>query len=229
VPIRGGPASELLRAGVTRSHASALCVLPCAQDLVVGRSRKLNRATGLFMRTAQTEHCRRFAERLADWVARDGLNVWLVDEFGTSRDAEALLRASGVPAAKRRGREDSVAAALILETYFRAAREGAPLEGNAAASSWSAPKLVRPSLRAQRSARGTPASHDSDAAPVSLGWLGDSELAARPRRIAPATPTQQSAGGEADSKPAGKAVPLHVLRRVAPARTRQQVWEENGL
>ena len=226
MPARGGPASGLLHAGVTRSHASALCLPDCLQDLVVGRSRKLSRATGAFVKTAQTEHCRRFAERLADWVARDCLNVWLVDEYGTSRDAEALLRASGVAAAKRRGREDSVAAALILDTYFRAAREVA--EGNTAASSWFAPKLVRPSLRAQRSAGGAPASHVDNAAPGSLGWLGDSGLAALPRRIAPATPTQQPAG-EADSKPAGKAVPLHVLRRVAPEKTRRQQWEEQGL
>ena len=203
-----------------------MCLPDCLQDLVVGRSRKLSRATGAFVKTAQTEHCRRFAERLADWVARDCLNVWLVDEYGTSRDAEALLRASGVAAAKRRGREDSVAAALILDTYFRAAREVA--EGNTAASSWFAPKLVRPSLRAQRSAGGAPASHVDNAAPGSLGWLGDSGLAALPRRIAPATPTQQPAG-EADSKPAGKAVPLHVLRRVAPEKTRRQQWEEQGL
>ena len=199
-----------------------------AQDLVVGRSRKLSRATGEFIKTSQTEHCRLFAERLADWVARDGLRVWLVDEFGTSRDAEAYLAASGVPAAKRKGREDAVAAALILDTYFRAAREVA--EGRGAATSWFAPKLVKPTARALKGAASTPAGGDGDAAPASLGWLGDSRLA-QPRRLAPAaSPAQQPHGDAGDSsKPAGKAVPLHVLRRDAPQKTRRALWEEHGL
>ncbi len=89
------------------------------QELVVGLPRNV-KSSGSFS-TTQTEHCRKFAQRLADVAAPLGLRVWLTDEHGSSRDAQAFMAASGVAPARRQGLLDAVAAALILQAHFSVA------------------------------------------------------------------------------------------------------------
>lgn len=63
---------------------------------------------------------RRFAERLRE---RSGLPLHLWDERLTTVRAERTLREMGVPQAERRakGRADTIAACLILQSYLDAA------------------------------------------------------------------------------------------------------------
>jgi len=65
--------------------------------------------------------CRGFARVLAGATA---LPVWLVEEGGTSAEAEGVLRELGLRSAARRAQIDRVAAARILERFL----EGAPAE-----------------------------------------------------------------------------------------------------
>jgi len=112
--------------------------------------------------TPQTNFCRRFAQRLCDCAAPRGFRVWLCDENGSSRDANARMSASGVAAARRAGLQDAVAAAIILENYF-AARQP--------------PELVRPAKGKAR----VPPSERGDT--LALRWLGESESALRSVRL----------------------------------------------
>lgn len=64
----------------------------------------------------QGRRCRNFADAVAMVANSTSLTVYLVDERGTTMEAEALMRAGG-----RRGgtvEKDSVAAALILANFF---------------------------------------------------------------------------------------------------------------
>lgn len=67
----------------------------------------------------QGRKCRNFADAVAVMSMKWSIDVFLVDERGTTQEAEALLDFAG--AGKRsvnKGRADSVAAALILSTFF---------------------------------------------------------------------------------------------------------------
>jgi putative Holliday junction resolvase len=70
----------------------------------------------------QAEAAREFARRLTE---RTGLPVKLWDERLTSREAERVLRSSGVSIAKRARAVDKLAAQILLESYLGAAAEGA--------------------------------------------------------------------------------------------------------
>lgn len=61
----------------------------------------------------------RFAGRLTERLP--GVGVDYQDEYGSSREARALLRTSGVGKKRRaaKGALDSVSAAIILERYLR--------------------------------------------------------------------------------------------------------------
>jgi hypothetical protein len=166
-------------------------------------------------------------------VAGDCMRVWLVDEFGTSKEAERHLKALGVsPTARRRSvssEEDAVAAALILDNYFRMCEQ--PAGGSNRSASWEEPKLVKPSARAARaSARrdaGVDVAETEVAAP--LRWL-EGDAPPRRRALRPAYEPPPRPGSAPDKPPAGrKAPPLHLLRRVQSLQTRQQRWSEEGL
>lgn len=222
---------HFLRPRIYRHCCDSLCSRCIgAQELVVGRSRKFDPVTGEFVVTQQAERSRLFAQRLADCVAGDCMRVWLVDEFGTSKEAERHLKALGVsPTARRRSvssEEDAVAAALILDNYFRMCEQ--PAGGSSRSASWEEPKLVRPSARAARASARRDARVDVAETEVAapLRWLeGD----APPRRPA-LRPAYEAPPTAPDKPPAGrKAPPLHLLRRVQSLQTRQQRWSEEGL
>lgn len=65
--------------------------------------------------TPQTASARKFANELEQKLA---LPVYLIDEAGTTLEAEARLKQSGRPYAK--GEIDALAAALILDNYLNA-------------------------------------------------------------------------------------------------------------
>jgi len=85
---------------------------------VVGLPRRLNGEEGPPARRA-----RRFAERLR---ARSGRRVELVDEWLTTREAQARLRAQGLGERESRSRIDSAAAAVLLQSWLDARREHEP-------------------------------------------------------------------------------------------------------
>ena len=85
---------------------------------VVGLPRRLNGEEGPPVRRA-----RRFAERLR---ARSGRRVELVDEWLTTREAQARLRAQGLGERESRSRIDSAAAAVLLQSWLDARREHEP-------------------------------------------------------------------------------------------------------
>jgi putative transcription antitermination factor YqgF len=70
--------------------------------------------------SAQGRRCRNFAETVAAFAVKHGVVVMLADETGTSVRAEALMSDIGGRRTHARGKKDSVAAALILDTYFGA-------------------------------------------------------------------------------------------------------------
>lgn len=65
--------------------------------------------------TDMTRQVRNLAKKIK---AKTGLPVHLVDERLTSAEAQARLGEAGVSSRKMRGRLDSGAAAIILETYL---------------------------------------------------------------------------------------------------------------
>ena len=75
----------------------------------------------------QTEFTRDFAGRL---TARTGRAVRFWDERLTSKEAERVLRSSGISIAKRARAVDKLAAQILLESYLDA---GAPGEDSGAA------------------------------------------------------------------------------------------------
>ena len=65
----------------------------------------------------QGRRCRNFAHTVLAVSEKHSIGVFLVDERGTSMEADALLDIVG-SRQKPKGRKDSVAAALILSTFF---------------------------------------------------------------------------------------------------------------
>jgi RNase H-fold protein (predicted Holliday junction resolvase) len=66
----------------------------------------------------QGRRCRHFADALAALAVSRGVRVFLCDERNTTADARALMSAAGANARDIAKRKDSVAAALILGTFF---------------------------------------------------------------------------------------------------------------
>lgn len=92
---------------------SALSELARAEGItlfLVGLPRQLDGREGLSARRA-----RQFAQRLA---GRTGLPVEFVDEWLTSVEASARLRDQGLNSREQRGRIDSAAAAVLLQSYL---------------------------------------------------------------------------------------------------------------
>ncbi len=77
---------------------------------LVGLPRQLDGREGLSARRA-----RQFAQRLQ---GRTGIPVELVDEWLTSVEASARLRDQGLSSRQQRGRVDSAAAAVLLQSYL---------------------------------------------------------------------------------------------------------------
>ena len=67
----------------------------------------------------QAGHVREFAARLE---ARTGIPVHYLDERLTSREAERVLRSSGISIEKRAKAVDKLAAVLLLESYLEQPR-----------------------------------------------------------------------------------------------------------
>jgi putative Holliday junction resolvase len=86
-----------------------------AARVVMGLPLRLDGSEGESARLA-----RRLAERLH---AETGLPVVLWDERLTSRAAQRTLNETGTPRSKRKQAVDSIAAALLLQSYLDAERE----------------------------------------------------------------------------------------------------------
>ena len=69
----------------------------------------------------QGEKTRVFAELLAERISVP-VRTW--DESYSSRAADGIMRESGVKRGRKKGRRDSVAAAVILREYLEARRSG---------------------------------------------------------------------------------------------------------
>lgn len=66
----------------------------------------------------QGRRCRNFAHTVVEISAKHEIDVYLVDERGTSQEAGALLGFVGSRKSSDKGRKDSIAAALILSSFF---------------------------------------------------------------------------------------------------------------
>ena len=90
------------------------------EQILVGLPRHLNGSEGRAAREA-----RGFAAALGKLT---GLPILLVDEWLSTREAHARLREGGSKAREARGRIDSAAAAVMLQSWLdgRSARGGAP-------------------------------------------------------------------------------------------------------
>jgi putative Holliday junction resolvase len=80
------------------------------EQIVVGLPLHLGGRSG-----EQAAKARSFGERVAE---RTDVPVEFIDERWTSVEARRVLRETGVPARKQRGRVDPVAAALLLHTWL---------------------------------------------------------------------------------------------------------------
>lgn len=85
-------------------------------EVVVGMPVSLDGGVG-----RQGEKTKVFAELLAKRIS---IPVQTWDESYSSQAADGIMRESGVKRGKRKGRRDSVAAAVILEGYLQATRTG---------------------------------------------------------------------------------------------------------
>jgi len=78
----------------------------------------------------QGRRCRNFADAVAAAASSTSLTVFLIDERGTTMEAENMLYASGGRHEDVKRKKDSIAAALILSAYFAdpsaAAKVGVP-------------------------------------------------------------------------------------------------------
>ncbi|KAI8101933.1 hypothetical protein M9434_006995 [Picochlorum sp. BPE23] len=113
--IRGGGIVELMRMAqdvvdvAMEEQCDAIIVgLP-----VTHQGSLYKRATD----SQQGRRCRNFAHTVLALSDKHSIGVFLVDERGTSQEAGALLDIVG-SGQRRKGRKDSVAAALILSTFF---------------------------------------------------------------------------------------------------------------
>jgi putative Holliday junction resolvase len=114
-----------LPAGDSKALLAALrqlAVDEAVDQFLVGLPRHLNGAEGRGARDA-----RRFALALGKHT---GLPVALVDEWLSTREAHARLREGGNKQRDTRGRIDSAAAAILLQSWLegRSARGGSPDE-----------------------------------------------------------------------------------------------------
>ena len=66
----------------------------------------------------QGRRCRNFADAVAALSINKGLDIFLVDERGTTLEAEALVGALGGGREEQKRKKDAVAAALILSAFF---------------------------------------------------------------------------------------------------------------
>lgn len=85
---------------------------------LVGLPRSLRGREG-----APARKARDFAARLAE---RTGVRVELVDEWLTTKEAQARLREQGLDERAQRARIDSAAAAVLLQSWLDARRAEAP-------------------------------------------------------------------------------------------------------
>jgi putative Holliday junction resolvase len=110
--LAGGDAKRLL------ADLGKLAAAEGAERFLIGLPRHLNGSEGRGARDA-----RRFAAALE---RATGLPVTLVDEWLSTREAHARLREGGHKQRDTRGRVDSAAAAVMLQSWLdaRAAREG---------------------------------------------------------------------------------------------------------
>jgi putative Holliday junction resolvase len=100
------------------SELAALADAEQADVFVVGLPRTLSGKEGTAARRA-----RRFAELLEK---QSGRRVELVDEWLTTREATARLRAQGLSDRELRGRVDSAAAAILLQSWLDAQTNARP-------------------------------------------------------------------------------------------------------
>lgn len=66
----------------------------------------------------QGRRCRNFADAVASLGASQNLPVFIVDERGTTVEAESIMYAMGERHVDVKARKDSVAAALILSVFY---------------------------------------------------------------------------------------------------------------
>jgi putative transcription antitermination factor YqgF len=71
----------------------------------------------------QGRRCRNFADAVAALTVNKDLYVYLVDERGTTLEAEALIGYLGGGKNDQKKKKDSVAAALILSAFFNEPRQ----------------------------------------------------------------------------------------------------------
>lgn len=113
--IRGGGIVELMRMA---QDVVDVAVAEQCDSIVVGlpvtiEGSLYKRATD----SQQGRRCRNFAHTVFSLSEKHCIGVFLVDERGTSQEAGALLDIVG-SRHRPKGRKDSVAAALILSTFF---------------------------------------------------------------------------------------------------------------
>lgn len=113
--IRGGGIVELMRVA---QDVVDVAVSEQCDSIVVGlpvtvEGSLYKRATD----SQQGRRCRNFAHTVFSLCEKHSIGVFLVDERGTSQEAGALLDIVG-SRQRPKGRKDSVAAALILSTFF---------------------------------------------------------------------------------------------------------------
>lgn len=120
--IRGGGIVELMRMA---NDVVDLAVAEQCDCIVVGLP--VTTTGSLYKRqtdSQQGRRCRNFAHTLFTVSEKHSIGVFLVDERGTSQEAGALLDIVGGSGNKRKGgkgtkgRKDSVAAALILSSFY---------------------------------------------------------------------------------------------------------------
>ena len=107
-----------------RIYPYAYCFLVCyyrigCDSIVIG----LPVTSAGSLRRRQTDsqqgrRCRNFADAVAALACTRDLIVYLMDERGTTMQAEALVGALGGGRDEQRRKKDSVAAALILSAFF---------------------------------------------------------------------------------------------------------------
>ena len=120
--IRGGGIVELMRMA---NDVVDVAVAEQCDCIVVGLP--VTTTGSLYKRqtdSQQGRRCRNFAHTLFTVSEKHSIGVFLVDERGTSQEAGALLDIVGASGSKRKGgkgtkgRKDSVAAALILSSFY---------------------------------------------------------------------------------------------------------------
>ena len=113
---------EAVKAGTRAGAIDKIAELVEREDIgevVVGMPVSLDGRVG-----KQGEKTRVFAELLAERIAMP-VRTW--DESYSSQAADGIMRESGVKRSRKRGKRDSVAAAVILREYLEARRSGVGL------------------------------------------------------------------------------------------------------